>query len=167
MALSVKKNFTDTPIGGATDVNKKLDKVNFEKDFVVKADDASEGIITNLTSPVSFPEKVRYGFTVNPNIYKGTGIDPAFYPPSRQGVSLLTGLQEVWTVEDDADPKFKIALPVSAHVVVKVPNNEYVTTADVEKLIVRLFTMLYAQNSGTLDRLTALLRGSLIPQDMR
>lgn len=167
MAFVVNKNYTDTPISGATDKNKLLSKINYSADFALKVRSANEAILTNLTSPVGFPEQFRTGITIHPNVYKNTGIDPNFYPPSRQGTSVLSGVSEVWSVTETTDPAFKIALPVSAHLVIKTPQSEYITSADVEALIIRLLSTLYGQNSSGLERITALLRGSLVPQDVR
>lgn len=167
MAISVKKNYTDTAISGAVDVSKVLAKINFESDFVRGDVNSSEATIHNLTSPISFPESIRFGISRPVNVYKGTGIDPSFYPPSRQGVQFLTRLEEVWTVEDSDDPSYKIALPVSAHTVVRVPNSEHISASDVQTLLIRLLSTAYGQNSGSTDRIAGLLRGSLLPQEVR
>lgn len=167
MPYVVNKNYTDTPIAGAADKTKVLAKLNFSQDFAMKVSGGNEAIITNLSSPVGFPERLRTGYTVHPNVYKNTGLDPNFYPPSRQGVSVLSGITEVWTVTESSDPSFKIALPVSAHIVIKTPQSEYINSADIETLVLRLLSTLYDQNSGSLERITALLRGSLLPREVR
>lgn len=167
MPFVVNKNYVDSPISGATDVTKSLAKINYSTDFTIKSRTANEAILTNLSSPIGFPEQQRTGFTIHPNVYKNTGIDPNFYPPSRQGTSVLSGISEVWTVTETSDPTFKIALPVSAHLVIKTPQSEYINSDDIEELVLRLLTTLYGQNSGSLERITALLRGSLVPQDVR
>lgn len=167
MAFVVNKNYTDTAISGATDKTKLLAKINYSTDFALKTRSANEAILTNLTSPVGFPEQFRTGVTIHPNVYKNTGIDPNFHPPSRQGVSVLSGISEVWSVTETTDPAFKVALPVSAHIVIKAPQSEYISSADIESLVIRLLSTLYTQNSSGLERITALLRGSLVPQDVR
>lgn len=167
MAITVNKNYTDTAIAGAVDVSKVLAKINFESDFVRGDLSSNEAIIHNLTSPISFPETFRFGISRPTNVFKGTGVDPSFYPPSRQGVQILTRVEEIWTVEDSGDPSFKIALPVSAHTVVRVPNSEYITASDVQTLLIRLLSLSYGQNASTNERITGLLHGSLLPQEVK
>lgn len=167
MAFVVNKNYTDTPISGATVKTKSLAQINFSQDFALKGRDSNNAIITNLTSPVGFPELFRTGTTIHPNVYKNTGIDPNFYPPSRQGVSVLSGITEVWTVTETTDPTFKIALPVSAHIVIKTPQSEYISSSDIETLVIRLLSTLYTENGAGVERITSLLRGSLVPPEVR
>lgn len=166
MSKSIVKNYTDTPISGVTELNLARGLVNYAADFRVKSETAEEAVITNMTSPISFPEKFRTKVNDLVNIYKGSGVDPALYPPSKKGVSILSQISEVWTVVDSTDTTFQVALPVSAHIIVKVPNSEYITAADVQTLVGRLISGLYETGSESTERLSALLRGSMLPKDL-
>lgn len=163
-ALSV--NYTDTAISGVTSLNLKRGLVNFGADFKVKSDEPGEVILTNLTSPVVYPEKMRISASDVANVYTGSSIEPSLYAPTKRGTSLLVQLTEIWKVTDTAVPEMEIALPVSAHIVIKVPNHELVTPAAVETLVGRLVSGLYETGSTDSTRLTALLRGSLKPSDI-
>lgn len=163
-ALSV--NYTDTAISGVTSLNFARGLVNFGADFKVKSDEPGEVILTNLTSPVVYPEKMRISASDVANVYTGSSIEPSLYAPTKRGTSLLVQLTEIWKVTDTAVPEMEIALPVSAHIVIKVPNHELVTPAAVETLVGRLISGLYETGSTTPTRLTALLRGSLKPSDI-
>lgn len=166
MGKTVNKNVTDTAISGVSALDLSRGLVNYGADFRTKQNDPQEAVVVNMTSPLSFPEKFRFGRTEIANVYKGTGIDPAFYPPSRQGLQLLVQLSDTWTVTDSTDPTYQIALPVSAHMIIKVPNSEFISAADVEGLVGRLVSGLYETGSETTERLSALMRGSLLPKDI-
>lgn len=166
MSRNVSANYTDTPISGVTSLAFNRGLVNTGADFKVKVIKPDEVIITNLSSPILFPEKIRYSLSDVNDVYKGTGIDPGFFAPSRKGLSLLAQVTETWTVTDTTDATYQVALPVSAHLVLKVPNNEAVTPERIEQLIGRLISTLYDTGKSDNKRLTALLRGSLTPSDI-
>lgn len=166
MSKTVSYNFTDTDISGVSSLNLQRGLVNFGADFKVKSNEPGEAIITNLTSPLSFPEKFRFGVSEVTDVYKGAGLDSSLFAPSRRGVSILGQVTEVWTVSDSTDATYQVALPVSAHIVIKVPNNENITPLMVQTLIGRLLSGLYETGSTGTTRIAGLLRGSLLPQDV-
>lgn len=164
MAKKISVNYTDTAISGATKVSWTLPTLNFASDFRVREDEPSEAIVTNLTSPIDAPERIRWAHSEVKDVYKGAGIDPTLYYPSRRGTQILCQLTDVLTVTDDASPDYQAALPVSAHLVVKVPNNELITEEIVLSLLQRLVAGLYeTTGSTTSPRLRGILRGSLLP----
>lgn len=166
MAKSVNVGYTDTPISGVSSLTLSRGLVNYGADFKVKSDEPNEAIITNLTCPISYPEKFRWSYSDVADVYKGTGIDPGLFAPTRRGVSLLCQLTETWKVTDSVDASYEVALPVSAHVVLKVPTNDNITPAMVQTLIGRLISGLYETGLNDTKRLSALLRGSLEPADL-
>lgn len=166
MAKALSVNYTDTAISGVSSLPFQRGLVNFGADFVVKSDIPGEVILTNLTSPVVYPEKMRISSSDVANVYNGSSIEPSLYAPTKRGTSILVQLTEVWKVTDTVDTSIEAALPVSAHLVIKVPNHELVTPAAVQTLIGRLISGLYETGDLSTGRLTALLRGSLKPSDI-
>lgn len=166
MSKVVSVNHTDTPISGVSSLSLDRGLVNFQADFKVKQDSPDEVVITNLTSPVNFPERFRFSVEEKTDVYKGSGLDPTFYAPSKRGRSILSQLTEVWTVTDSVDTTYQVALPVSAHIVIKVPDNENITPAMVEALVGRVVSGLFETGSEATTRLQAMLRGSLKPSDL-
>lgn len=166
MAKQISYNYTDTAINGVTTLNLARGKVNYGADFRVKSDEPGEAIITNLSSPVVYPERYRFSVTDVKNVYTGSNIEPSLYSPTKTGTSLLVQLTEVWKVTDTVDTSLEVALPVSAHIVIKVPNHELVTPAAVQTLVGRLISGLYETGSESTTRITAMLRGSLKPSDL-
>jgi len=166
MSKSVSTNYTDTAISGVSSLTFPRGLVNFGADWKIKANEPDQGIITNLTSPLSYPEKMRFAVSDVVDVYKGANVDVSLYAPSRRGVSLLGQVSEVWTVTDSTDAAYQVALPVSAHLVIKVPSNENITPAMVQTLIGRLISGLFETGSTGTTRIAAMLRGSLIPSDL-
>lgn len=167
MSKVINVGYTDTPISGVTSLKLTRGLVNFGADFRVKKSDPSEAILTNLTSPIDRPEKARFAYSEIANIYSGTGIDPSVYAPTKQGVSALTQLTEVWSITDSTDPSFRVDIPVSFHTVLKVGASEYITDAMIETLIGRGVSLSYETGSETTTRIKSLLRGSLLPADLK
>lgn len=166
MSKQLSLGFTDTPIAGVTSL--KLDRglVNYRADFRAKANTPREAILTNITSPVDRPEKFRIAYQDVSDIYKDTGIDMSVRAPSKRGVSLLVQLTEVASVTDTTDPSYRVDLPLSMHLVIKVPANENITAELVESMLGRLTSGVFETGSSDDSRLKSLLRGSLLPTDM-
>lgn len=159
--------YLDTPIVGAPVLTFSRGPLNFGVDFRIKANDAGkEVILTNITSPVDRPEKIRIGYTEVANIYSGSGIEPSLLAPTKRGVSILAQLTEIISVGDDTDPDYRIDLPVSFHLVIKVPSSEHINATDVETGIGRLLSSLFDTGVETTSRLEAMLRGSLVPSEL-
>lgn len=167
MAKVVSVGYTDTPISGVTSLAFPRGLVNFGANFREKSDNpGKESVLTNITSPVDRPEKIRIAYTDVPNIYNGTGVEASYIAPTKRGISVLAQVTEVISVTDDANSDYRIDLPISAHLVLKVPASEFITEAMVQTLMGRLVSSLYDTGSLTTTRLGAILRGSLKPSDI-
>ena len=167
MARSIALNYTDSGVSGVTTLKKDIAILNFGSDYRVKQDDAGEAIIANITSPIDRPETFRFSAAPVADVYKGTGIDSGFYSPSRKGISLLCQLTDVYKYADSADSTFKDQyLPISGHMVLKVPCNEALTADMISTFVGRLIAGLYASGNLDASRLKSMLRGALLPTDM-
>lgn len=135
--------------------------------FKAKALGSKELVATNIACPIDMPETVKLSFAEVPNVYAGTGIDPAFYAPSKRGMSLLVQLQTVAKVIDDEDSSYEVHLPISIHSVIKLPYNEMLATDLVVDYFLRsigAFSVPSADPFGETDcewNLEALMRGAL------
>jgi hypothetical protein len=128
--------------------------------------DGKEIVMTNITSPIDRPENIRLAFTDVVNIYNGTSIEPSVAAPTKRGVSVLAQVTDIASVTDSTDADFRVDLPLSAHLVLKVPASEYVTPAMVQALIGRLLSSLYDTGSTSENRLAAILRGALVSTEL-
>lgn len=164
MSKVLKYNYEDSAIAGTTSVSLTLPTLNFAQDFRVKQDDSKEAIITNLTSPIDQPERIRWAHSDVSDVYKGAGIDPTLYYQSRKGTQVLVQLTDILSVEDDDVPEYKAVLPLSVHMVIKVPNNDLITEDVIMQEISRLVAALYeTTGTETVPRLRGILRGALLP----
>lgn len=167
MAKSLSVNYTDSAISGASQVTLKLPTLNYGSDFRVKQDEPNEAIVTNLTSPIGQPERLRWAHSDVADVYRGSGIDPTMYYASRRGTQILVQLTDVFKVTDTEDASYEAHLPISCHLVVKVPNNDLVTDEVVLAEIQRLLGALF-ETTGTTpeNRLKSILRGALLPAQL-
>lgn len=167
MTTTVTKGYTDTPIDGVTELTFGRALLNIDKDFRIKSNDAGkEVVLTNLTSPIDRPERIRIAYSEVANVYTGTGIDPSVSLPTKRGVSVLVQLTNILTITDSTDASYRRDLPISLHAVIKVPASEFITAAVVEENLGRLLSGLFDTGSTSTSRLESILRGSLVPSEL-
>lgn len=107
MAKVKSMGYTDTPVEGVTELTFPRAILNFGKDFRVKSNNAGkEVVLTNITSPVDRPEKIRIAYTDVANVYSGTGVEASVLAPTKRGVSILAQVTETISVTDDTDPDY-------------------------------------------------------------
>jgi len=139
---------------------------DYAANFAVKSDSPGEARIVNTTTPIDRPETLRFAYSEIKDVYANTSIDTSAYASSRKGVQVLVQLTDVYALTDDTDASYRVDLPVSAHLVIKLPANENISSADVLGLANRLVGGLYDNQVVNSDRISALLRGSLLPTSM-
>lgn len=162
MSYTVNTNTLDQPISGV-EMKLPIPAVNFDANFRMTKNDPRELIVTNLTSPLGLAEKFRWSFSDVANVYSGTDISPALRSQLSQGVSVLCQLTENWTVTSSEDPSYEVVLPVSAHVVLKLPVNNAISGDNILTLVERLISGIMPKGEIGSERLAALVRGSLSP----
>jgi len=159
--------YTDTAVNGVSSLTFPRAVLNVATDYRVKSNQpGKEVVLTNITCPIDRPEKIRISYTDVANIYSGTGVDASVCAPTKRGVSILAQVTDVLSVTDSSDADYRVDLPVSYHLVIKVPASEYITAADVQTGIGRLLSSLFDTGVTTTSRLEAILRGSLAPTGM-
>lgn len=166
MSTTKSLNFSDTAISGVSSLNFPRGLVNYKADWRVKSSTGNEVILTNITSPIDASETMRLACTDIKNIYTGTAIEPSLMSPSKSGISVLCELKETISVSDPANTDLDLRLPVSYHVVIKLPRSGYITTSDVATGLGRLVSGFFDTGSTATTRLEAILRGSLVPTDL-
>lgn len=167
MAKTMSFGYKDTAISGATAVTLTLPTLNYGADFRVTTDEPKEAVVTNVTSPISQPEKLRWAHQDVSDVYRNTGIDPTMYYQSRRGTQVLCQLTDTAKVTDTADAAYEALLPLSVHLVIKVPNNDLITPDVVVSEVERLIAALYeTTGTTTTTRLAAILRGALMPSSL-
>lgn len=166
MAYQLSYGYTDTAISGVTTLSLPRGLVNFAADYAVRTNEPDNVIATNLTATQGLPEKFRWSYSEVADVYRGTSVEPALRTQMKKGTQVLCQLTENWIVTDSEDKTYMSVLPVSAHIVLKVPNSTVISAENIQALIGRLISGLYDTGSTNTSRLTAMLRGSLVPSDL-
>lgn len=166
MAFTSSFGYTDS--NSAKTVNVARSNLNFNKDFAETTDGDGLCILTNTTTPLDQKETIRFQTQKISNIYSGAGIDPAYSSQNKKGLSLLLQVNDVLRVTSDTDLSYQLDLPLSAHMVIRVPENQHVTAQKVQELALRVVGLLYASDDSTnsVSRLEQMLRGAMTPSDM-
>lgn len=166
MSKTTSFGYTDTaPAGGATKALTRPN-LNYAANFSVTASTDSKAIITNLTTPVDQPETIRWQESNIANIYDGTTIDPSVYATSKQGISVVAQVNSILRVVDSVDATFQVDLPISVHMVMKLPKSQYITSANIQTAIARCVAAYYETDSDGVTRIDKLVRGSMLPSTM-
>lgn len=139
---------------------------DYATNFRVKSNQSDEVKLVNTTSPLDRPEQLRIAYSEIGDVYRNTSIDSSVYAASRKGVQILAQLTDVYSLTDDTDASYRVDLPISAHVVIRIPACEHITSSDILGIVNRLNGLLYDNQSVDSTRLEAMLRGSLVPGSM-
>lgn len=167
MSKIISTGYTDTAIDGVSSLTMSRGLLNFGKDFRIKTNVAGkEVVLTNITSPVDRPEKIRIGYSEVANVFAGSGVEPSVSAPSKKGTQILAQVTEVISVTDDTDLEYRLDLPVSYHLVIKVPTSEYITSSVIVAGLGRLMSALFDTGVSTTTRLDGILRGALVPTEL-
>lgn len=164
--ITVNVGYTDSI---TTPKELSIPDLDYAKDFAVVTDEPGSLVLTNITSPIDQPEKIRWGYQNINNVYANSGIDPAYYAPSKRGISIVSQVSEVWKVGETTDTcgcPLPVYLPVEGHVVFKVPTHSAITENMVEAFLRRVMDTLYATGSVSPERIGKLMRGSLRPEGL-
>jgi hypothetical protein len=162
MAKSVSLNYTDTTGGTAPSLT--MAAKNYGVDYAKKVDVAGQADITNLTSPTDAPNTERFSLNTIADIYKGSPVTDGYKSSNKSGFSLLSQCNLVATITDSEDATYRVDVPISAHVVLKGPNDQNITSAHLTACLLRALGGLY-ETDGSL-RLASLIRGGLMPSDI-
>lgn len=163
MSKVISVGYTDTI---ATPKSVSIPDLDWAVDFTPKTTKDGLAILTNLTSPLDRPENVRISFGEIANIYDGTKVDPSYLGTSKRGVSVLVQINDIFSLTESTDPTYRVDLPVAAHIVLRIPACEYITPDMVKTLVFRAVSALFGTGDVSSARISALLRGSLVPSEL-
>lgn len=149
MATSTALHLGVTAVGGTTLQAYQLPNINWATDWSKVGGAANSTLLASVISPYDAQTRLRVSTSPVANVYAGTGVDPSYMLPTKRGVSMLVQLNLVASVTDSADPKFRADLPISCHVVMKLPMSGYLTESDLEAVLQATFASFYGTNVGT------------------
>lgn len=128
--------------------------------FRLRSTSPTESVFVNTSGALDQPNQVRHAVQSVADVFKNTGV----VPDSGQritGMSILSQVTEVWKVEDAANTAFDpYYLPVSAHFVLKIPDDALITSSVLEAFTRRMLGTIWGNAAHTLAQaLDPLLRG--------
>lgn len=164
MPKTIKTVFTDTAITGVTAPSLVLPVLNYNSDFRLKnSTDKDEVVMINTSSAIDEDEKVRIAVSSINDIFKTSGIVCDLVGETKEGYSLVAQVTRTVTVADSANPSYTNHLPLSAHIVVKVPKHEAITNDVIKALIERAFATLYEEG---VFKAVSMLKGAINPKGL-
>lgn len=163
MSIVISNGYVDTTLAGVTAPTLTVPVLNYGTDFRVKVESSKETILTNTSTPLDQPETIRFGFSEIADVYSKSGLNTDQISGTLKGLNLLAQINETIKVTDTANAAFSQYLPISAHLVIKVPQSGYITPAMITTLVTRLVATLY--ESGV-SNLPALSKGVLTPKSL-
>lgn len=167
MTTTINQGFTDSPLPeGSKQATIVASPVNFKEDFRILRSGDQEARIINVTSPIDRPEVFRFACQNISNVYTGSGIAPGMQGPLKTGRSVLVQLSDIYSVEQTGESEDLYQMPISGHLVLRVPNSEHITEEVILNHLSRLLAGLFDTGSDSTSRLKGLVRGSLLPKDV-
>lgn len=163
MSINISTGCTDTAVSGVTAPSITMPVLNYGVDYRVKSESNKEVVLVNTSCPLDQIETVRFGFSEIANIYAKSGLNSDQISGPLKGVNVLAQINETLKVTDTANAAYSQYLPVSAHMVIKVPQSGYITPAIVNTLITRLVATLYENGVSNISSLT---KGVLAPKSL-
>lgn len=166
--MATSFGYTDSVL---TTLNVAVPQLSYAKDYSVRTERAEEVILTNTTSPLDQPETIRYAIQNVGNVYAGTPVAVESQSVTKRGVQLLIQLNDILRVTPDEESSSNCCciapydLPISTHIVIRVPLNSNVTADTVLQVVKRNVAALFEGNN-TSARLNSMLRGALKPSTM-
>lgn len=162
MSKTISNNNHDTAISGYTAKNLVLAAVNFPVDFRVMVDEPNEVRLTNIRQSITTPEEIRIACQPIKDIYKNSSLSSSVMVPLKSGVQTLVQLNATYTVTESITGN-TYSVPISGHIVLKLPNEELVTPDLAKAFLTRLSACLFGTDSDTSDRINDIRHGVLKP----
>lgn len=158
-------NANDTvPSGGSATMSVEVDNLNWSTDWAKTTNVAGNSVLTLVSAPPDQPQTARVGLTQVANVYTGTSVDPSYQLPFKRGVSAVAQLNAVYRVTDSDPSILPIDLPVSAHIVLRVPLSSLLTNDHMLAVIARTIPLLFDTSDTSSARIGKVLRGALLPE---
>lgn len=163
MSILINTGCVDSVESGVTPATISVPNINFGTDFRVKSETGKETILINVSTPLDQVETIRFGYSEIANVYTKSGLNTDQVSGTVKGANILAQINEVVKVTDTANASFSQYLPISAHLVIKVPQSGYITPEVIKTLIARLNATLYQSGASTLSSLS---KGVMTPKGL-
>lgn len=163
MSKTIQTIFTDTAISGVTAPSLTVPVLNYDTDFRLKSGSVNEVIMVNTTTSLDADETIRLSVAEVQDIYKNSGIAVDLISDTKQGYSLLLQVNQIVKVTDSSNLNYEAHIPLSAHLVIKLPKAEAITNEVILKLVSRVVAPLY---DNGVPKALSMLKGAISPKGL-
>lgn len=118
--------------------------------YVASREAPGETVYANTNAAIDQPNNIRLAVSTVADLFKGTNIPYRADAQLPSGLSMLAQVTETWKIDDAADALASIYFPASAHIVIRVPSHELVTSTEVANLVRRLLGVVLLDADDTL-----------------
>jgi len=126
--------------------------------YVLRTDNPGETVYQNVLCNIDQPNYVKFSAAAVPDMFKNIALSPIEGQAGIQGLNYLVQVAETWAMRDGiATPS--AYLPVSAHIVLKLPQHVAVDATAVAGLVCRLLGALCGTNQDLPSGLGSILHG--------
>lgn len=144
---------------------------NYTDGWTVSKNTPSEAILACTTGNLDAVPTLRFARSLVGNVYSGSGTTRTSTAVSTRGFSVVAQYNDFFVCEDAAAIPSRIYLPISAHIVIKLPESLPSTpqVADYANHMVNRLVATMTEQGATQPggRLNSLIRGNLLPTALR
>jgi len=120
-------------------------------------DDPGQSVLKNVVNALDQPNTLRFSVSAVNDVFKGSDAAP-IAGQRVDGLSVLAQVTETWKVTDSVTGVVYY-LPISAHMVIKVPVDANITGAALQALVARLAGSIDRGGTDMAETLTSLIHG--------
>ena len=125
--------------------------------YGVAIDDPGQTVLVAVDGDLDTPNRIRYAVTNVADVFKGSDASPKS-GQRVDGLSVLCQVTETWKVTE-SETGSSYYLPMSAHLVIKLPIDANISSTDLAGLVARLVGTLDRGEKGIADNIASLTRG--------
>lgn len=166
MSKILSYTHTDTPVQGVASLALPIAVLNYGADFRIAKDTPEEAILTNLTSAIGYPEKIRIAARIVPDVYKNAEVDASLRSLNKRGIEVFVSHTDVAQWKDSDDVTFAEAKPMQMNLTFRFPADGSVTADQMLDYVKRSVSCIFETGSVTSSRINSMVRQVLIPSDL-
>lgn len=160
---TVSDNYTDT--NSATPKNISVPDLDQATDYSQKSDEPDACVVVNTTAPdIQAREAIKFARSSVNNVYQGIkDVDASNQTPSKKGVQVMVETTTIYTATNSVTGD-EYHIPCKGRLVLRIPNQSFVTDDMVEDILKRTIAAAFAEGSTDESRVVELARGQLAPE---
>lgn len=159
MTLSWDKGYSDTAIGGETQIDVTVPQINWASDYRVAEDGPGVVILDSLTAPIDRPHIITFKHKRVSNVYAGTDIPSGLQLDQKAGSQLWVESRSTWEKSSSTDETYSKFAPFRTSMAFTYPLDSDVEAIGYILEASRVLSAVLTDTNGS--GLSPLLRGIL------